>query len=304
MATAPKITLNAQGPTLSRVVPGLMRLNEWGLSDSDLLGWIKACLDMGVTTFDHADIYGGYTCEGVFGRALALEPSLREKMQIVTKCGIGLISENRPENTVKHYNTSHDYIINSVETSLRNLHTETIDLLLIHRPDPLLDADEIAATFQELERSGKVRYFGVSNFTPAQYDLLRSRLNRPLVTNQVEFSLLHMDPIHDGTFDQLQQLRTAPMVWSPLGGGGIFRPYDERTQRLNTVLSEVAGELDGAGLDQVAIAWLVQHPVQAIPVLGTGKIERIQAAVNALDLPMTRQQWFRIWQASAGHEVP
>ncbi len=296
--------LMTDGPTLSRIVPGMMRLNDWQLTADALHDWIKACLDLSVTTFDHADIYGGYTCEARFGDALALEAGLRHQMQIVTKCGIALMSENRPQNTIKHYDTTKDYIIQSAETSLSNLHTDYLDVLLLHRPDPLMDADDVADAFHTLIRDGKVRHVGVSNFTPAQFALLESRLNVPLVTNQVEFSLLHMEPAHDGTFDDLQMRRTRPMIWSPLGGGGIFNPHDERTTRLNAELQAVAAELGGAGLDQVALVWVLAHPVGVVPVLGTGKLERIRASVEALELDLSRQQWFRLWQAAAGTEVP
>lgn len=304
MVTASRVQLAASGPTFSRIVPGLMRLNQWGLSRAQLADWIQTCVEMGVTTFDHADIYGGYTCEALFGQALAERPALRDQIELVTKCGIRLATASHPENTLPHYDTSRAHIIASVENSLRSLHTDHIDLLLIHRPDPLLDADEVAAAFSELRQAGKALHFGVSNFTPFQLDLLAARLDFPLVTNQIELSALHLDALHDGTLDQCQRLRIAPMAWSPVGGGELFTGAGERAVRVRDTLKQIGDALGGAGVDQVALAWVMAHPSQALPVLGTGNLDRIRAAVQAEAITLTRQQWFTIWVASAGHNVP
>lgn len=302
--TESRIRLTEDGPTLSRIVAGMMRLREWGLVHATLRDFIYQCLDLGVTTFDHADIYGSYSCEGIFGEALAAEPGLRQRIELVTKCGIQLVSPNRPGTRVHHYDTSREHIIASAENSLRHLHTDYLDVLLIHRPDPLMDADEVAAAFTVLRDAGKVRHFGVSNFMPWQFHLLQSRLDFPLVTNQIELSVLHLEPLHDGTLDQLQRLRIAPMVWSPVAGSYLFDPRDERATRVRAALQAVGRELGGASTDQIAIAWLLRHPARVLPVLGTGKIERIEAAVAAADLHLDRQHWFAVWEASAGHEVP
>jgi predicted oxidoreductase len=298
-----RIQLTDNGPTFSRIVAGVMRLREWRMDTAALLDFIHGCLDLGVTTFDHADIYGSYTCEELFGEALAAEPSLRGRLELVTKCGIQLPSPNRPGNRVHHYNTGRDHIIASAENSLRNLRTDYLDLLLIHRPDPLMDADEVAEAFVALRSSGKVRHFGVSNFMPWQFHLLGSRLDFPLVTNQIELSVLHLDPLHDGTLDQLQRLRVAPMVWSPVAGGRLFASAEERAARVRDALEAVGREV-GAPVDGVALAWLMRHPARILPVLGTGKIERVRDAVAAEDIALDRQQWFAIWEASAGREVP
>jgi len=302
--TVSPINLAKEGPQLSRLVAGMWRLANWGLSDAELLDLIHACLDLGITTFDHADIYGDYACEKIFGRALALEPTLRDKMQLVTKCGIKLVSANRPAHTFHCYDTSQAHIIASAENSLRMLGTDHLDLLLIHRPNPLLDADEVAQAFTALRQAGKVLHFGVSNFTPWQFDLLVSRLDVPLVTNQVEVSVLYLDTLHDGTLDQCQQLGITPMAWSPLGGGRLFRDKDEQTIRVRQALAEVGDDLGGASMDQVALAWLLQHPARIVPVLGTGKVERIQSAAQTENLKLNREQWFAIWSASTGEGVP
>ena len=302
--TVSRIRLTDSGPEFSRLVAGVWRLGEWGMDTRGLLNFIHGCLDLGIPTFDNADIYGGYTCEGLFGAALAAEPGLRDRLELVTKCGIQLVTGNRPGNRVHHYDTSRDHIIAAVENSLSQLQTDSLDLLLIHRPDPLLDADEVAEAFGALWAAGKVRHFGASNFLPWQFDLLQSRLDFPLVTNQIELSALHLAPLHDGTLDQAQRLRVPPMAWSPLAGGRLFDAQDERARRVRTALEGVGRELGGAAVDQVALAWLLRHPAQVLPVLGSGRVERIHAAAMAEGLRLDRQQWFAIWEASAGREVP
>ncbi len=299
-----QIDLCPGGPRFSRVVSGQMYLSRWDLSRAELLDWLHQALDLGVTTYDHADIYGSYTCEERFGEALRAEPGLRGRLRLVTKCGIKLESPQRPEHRLHSYDTSREHILRSAERSLANLGTDYLDLLLIHRPDPLMDADEVAAALEALVAAGKVRYVGVSNFTPAQFDLLASRLTLPLVTNQIELSLLHLDPLHDGTLDQCQRLGLAPMIWGPLAGGRLFREGGERESRVSDALNAVGEELGGAAPDQVALAWIMRHPARPLPVLGTGRLDRIRAAVAALELAMTREQWFRLGEASAGHEVP
>lgn len=289
---------------VSRIIPGLMRLLEWQMTPADLNRWIHECLEMGINIFDHADIYGSYQVEAAFGEALRLEPGLRDQLKIVTKCGIALLSPQRPHHTVHHYDTSKAHILQSVNRSLQNFGTDRLDVLLIHRPDPLLDADEVADALTEVHRAGKVLNIGVSNFPPHHFDLLQSRLALPLITNQIELSVAFLDPLHDGTLDQAQQLRRPPMVWSPMGGGALFQPnQDARLTRLRTTLERIAGEV-GATADQVALAWVLKHPARPLPVLGTGKIERIRSAVEAEKVQLDRQQWFALWEASAGHEVP
>ena len=302
--TVSQIDLTKDGPRVSRLVAGMWRLASWGLRDAELLDLIHACLDLGLTTFDHADIYGGYTCEELFGRALALEPALRDQMQLVTKCGIKLVSPNRPAHTFHCYDTSRAHILASAENSLRLLGTDRLDLLLIHRPDPLLDADEVAGAFAALRQAGKVLHFGVSNFTPWQFDLLASRLDFPLVTNQVELSVMNMEVLRDGTADQCLRLGIAPMAWSPLARGRLFQEDSEQAIRLRHALSQVGEMLGGAPIDQVALAWILRHPARFIPVLGTGKIDRIRSAAQAEMLELSREQWFTIWNASTGSGPP
>ncbi|MCU2621780.1 aldo/keto reductase family oxidoreductase [Enterobacter hormaechei] len=290
-----RITLAPQGPEFSRFVMGYWRLMEWNMSPVQLADFIEEHLDLGITTVDHADIYGGYQCEAAFGEALKRAPALRERMEIVTKCGIATTA--KPEHALGHYITDSAHIVKSAEQSLVNL-----DLLLIHRPDPLMDADEVAEAFLTLHQSGKVRHFGVSNFTPAQFALLQSRLPFTLATNQVEISPVHQPLLLDGTLDQLQQLRIRPMAWSCLGGGRLFN--DEAFQPLRNELETVARELNAESIEQVVYAWILRLPSKPLPIIGSGKIERVRAALAAEELDMSRQQWFRIRKAALGYDVP
>lgn len=295
-----RITLAPQGPEFSRFVMGYWRLMDWNMSPVQLVDFIEEHLDLGITTVDHADIYGGYQCEAAFGEALKRAPALRERMEIVTKCGIATTA--KPEHALGHYITDSARIVKSAEQSLVNLATDRIDLLLIHRPDPLMDADEVAEAFLTLHQSGKVRHFGVSNFTPAQFALLQSRLPFTLATNQVEISPVHQPLLLDGTLDQLQQLRIRPMAWSCLGGGRLFN--DEAFQPLRNELETVARELNTESIEQVVYAWILRLPSKPLPIIGSGKIERVRAALVAEELDMSRQQWFRIRKAALGYDVP
>ncbi len=286
---------------LSPVVAGAWRLSEWGWSPQQRLAWIEGNLDLGVTSFDHADIYGGYSVEALFGEALALRPALRQRMQIVSKCGIKLVTPARPGHQVKHYDSSAAHLRASVAQSLRALGTDHLDLLLIHRPDALMDFDELAATFEALRSEGKVRHFGVSNFTPGQLAPLQRRI--PLAAHQIELSPLHTDALHDGVLDQCQDLGLRPMAWSPLAGGRLFTGQDETAQRVRHTLQTIAGEL-GVAVITLVTAWVRRHPSQPLPILGSRRIELAREAMAALGLVLDAQQWWRIWTAATGHEVP
>ncbi len=300
-----KIQLSKSGPYLSKIVSGVMTWGIWGknYTAQQMLSLIEQSIDLGITTFDHADIYGHYTTEAAFGEAMKLQPSLRDKIQLVTKCGIKLVTEHRPSHKIKSYDTSAAHIIASVEQSLKNLHTETLELVLVHRPSPLMNAEEIAETFQQLIEQGKVQHFGVSNFTPAQINLVQSKI--VVTTNQIEANLLHLDPFLDGTLDQCQQMEIHPMIWSPLGGSAFFTAQDNpRVQRINEVAKSLAERHHAQSIDQILLAWLLQHPSGPIPVLGTTRIERLQAAAEAQAIALSREEWFELWSASIGEEVP
>ena len=281
-----------------------MNASDWGLSAKKMLDHIMSIIDLGITTFDHADIYGGYTCESLFGNALKQKSSIRNQIQIISKCGIQLVSENRPKTYVKHYNTTYDHIVSSVENSLKNLHTDYLDVLLIHRPDPIMKYEEIAEAFYQLSKEGKVRYFGVSNFSPQQFRTLQSHLDLSLATNQIEISLECLDAFQNGTLDFLTEQRVPPMAWSPLAGGRIFQPEDERSFRIQSKLQQLISQGIAKSMDQLLLAWLLHHPSGIIPVIGTGKPERIKSAMEAYKIDLSIQQWFDLWSASTGKPVP
>ena len=279
-----------------------MKWGSWGANFSikDYLAMIENCIELGVTSFDHADIYGHYTVEEEFGKALSLNSSLRNKIQIITKCGIKLVTSLRPEHTIKSYDTSKHHIINSVNNSLRNLNTDYIDILLIHRPDPLMNPFEVAETFTILKNQGKVLHFGVSNFNASQTDLIHSLF--PVEVNQVEISILNLSTFLNGTLDYCLKQNIIPMAWSPLGGGKFFDEQDERNKRITAVAS-LLSEKYNTTIDQILLAWLFTHPASIKPVLGTAKIERVERAMEAADIKLSREEWFMLWRASTGKEV-
>ena len=297
-----KTTLTAE-LELSRIVHGHWRLAEWSLSSKELLNLTEQLIDYGITSFDHADIYGNYTCEELFGNTLSLKKELRKKIQIITKCGIKLISNRYPERKLKHYDYSYEHIVQSVDGSLKNLKTDYIDLLLLHRPSPFFNPEEIARAFSYLKISGKVLHCGVSNFSPLQFDMLNSFTDEDLVTNQVEISPYCLDNFENGNMDFFLKENINPMAWSPLAGGKLLDPSDEKSQRIHKVLLDIAEELNIESVDKVIYAWLLNHPVGILPIVGSRRIERIKNAVGALDIKMTLEQWFRVYTASTGKDV-
>lgn len=293
--------LSPHGPTFSRIVAGVMTWGVWGhdLAPRDMRSLIDHCREIGLTTIDHADIYGGYTTEATFGQALGGESSLRASLQLISKCGICLVGAERPAHRLKHYDTTRAHLLASVERSLRNLRTDYLDLLLIHRPDPLMPPDEVAEAVAELKQQGKVLHFGVSNFSPRQFDLLRTVT--PLVTNQLELSLPRHDALFDGSVDQLMTYRVRPMAWSPLGG--LFTRHDEAAKRIKQLLHALSPKYNQASADQLLLAWLLRHPSGLLPVIGTARPERITAAAEALNIELERQDWFAMLEAARGVEV-
>lgn len=270
------------------------------MTPQQLVEFIEQHLECGISTVDHADIYGGYQCEAAFGQALRLQPSLRQRLELVTKCGIATTAD--PRHVLGHYNTDAAHIIHSAENSLRYFHTDYLDLLLIHRPDPLMDADEVASAFLQLHQSGKVKHFGVSNFTPSQFSLLQSRLPFTLSTNQVEISPVHQPLLLDGTLDQCQQMRIRPMAWSCLAGGVMMTAPEYQPLRDELLL--IQQETGAESIEQLIYAWIMQLPSKPLPIIGSGKIGRVRAAAKAVNMTLTRQQWFRIRKAALGFDVP
>ena len=294
-----RISMSDEGPTTSRIVKGFGGALRWNMSPREIRDHVRECVDLGVTTLDIAAAYGGGKAEPLLGEALALDAGLRDKVEIVTKCGIGTWGTS-----LYHYDTSKEHILWSADQSLSRLRTDRIDVLLIHRADPLMDADEVADAYTTLRQSGKVLHFGVSNLTPSQFELLASRLDFPLVTNEIEFSAMHLDACRDGTLDLCQRRRISPLAWSPLGAGRLFRDETDQTKRLRGELQVIGEEHGGASIDQVALAWIIRHPVNAAPILGTSKIERVRSAAQAETIQLSREQYFRIWTASTGTRLP
>ncbi|KXF80780.1 aldo/keto reductase [Enterovibrio coralii] len=303
MSLISKVLMSPEGPSFSSLVQGYWRMAEWGMSPQERLTFLKSHMEMGITTVDHAHVYGKPPCETLFGEALKLEPSIRDEIEIITKCGIVPVPpvDGRPE--VSHYNSSRQHILESVDLSLSRMGIENIDVLLIHRPDWLMDADEVVEAFDALKQSGKVSHFGVSNFTPSQLALLQSRLSDVLVTNQIEINPFNMGALEDGSLDMLQQARVRPMAWSILGGGRLFNGNDEQTLRVRTALEQVAAEVGASSVDQVAYAWVMKLPSNPVALIGSGKIERVAEAVEATKISLSHEQWYRIWVASKGNGV-
>lgn len=302
----PRIQLSPNGPDCSRLVYGTWRLlaDPANATPRAICERLQRCVDLGITTIDTAEIYGGYAVERVLGEALALDPSLRAKLEIVTKSGIYVPVPQHPERRVAFYDASAAQLIRSAEASLRLLRTDHLDVLLVHRPDWLTAADDTAEGLNRLLRDGKIRSVGVSNHSVHQFETLNARMDQPLVTNQIEFSLLHMDPIHDGTLDQCQRLGVAPMAWSPLGQGRLMRPDDEAGARVQALAADLGEKYDGAGVDELGLAWLMAHPSRPLPIIGTNRMERIEHAAHSTRLKLSREDWYALWSAAQGRRIP
>ena len=289
-----KKRIHPDGPEFSRIVTGVWRWEN--LSEPETQRMIETSLDLGITTIDHADIYGDHTVEEKFGKILLRQPSLRSKMELVTKCGIKFPSSRRPANKSHIYDTSARHIIWSAENSLKLLNTDYLDLLLIHRPDPLSDPAEIAEAFEALKKDGKVLHFGVSNFSGPQFHLLLKFVSAPLVTNQIELSVKYTEPFFNGDVDVLMEFNASPMAWSPMAGGKLFEE--------NTEFNRIASENDMT-VSQLALSWLLLHPSGIFPVVGTTKTERLREMAAVMEKPlMDKDTWFAVLKASRGYDIP
>ncbi len=280
-----------------------MKWGKWGscFSTPEYLSAINFCIENNINSFDHADIYGDYTTEKEFGDALKNKASLRTKINLTTKCGIKMLSGNRPTHTIKSYDTSSSYIMRCAEQSLENLHTDYIDVFLLHRSDPLMNPIEIAEAFLKLKQQGKVLHFGVSNFTPSKVDLLNEYY--PVEVNQIEISVSNLEAFHNGQLDQCIQKKIIPMAWSPLGGGSLFAEVkDEKSIRILNA-AKILDKKYNVGIDNILLAFLTTHPAGIIPVLGTSKIERLKSAIVNSGLQLEREEWFMLWAASTGQDV-
>ncbi|WP_026728275.1 aldo/keto reductase [Flavobacterium denitrificans] len=286
--------------TLSPIISGTMNWGIWdkNLSAKEMENLIQISIENKITTFDHADIYGDYTTEAEFGKAFKASKISREKLQLITKCGIQLVNENR-NTKIKHYDYSRDYIIWSAEESLKKLKTDFIDVFLLHRPSPLMQADEIAEAVEKLKSDGKIIDFGLSNFTSSQTELIRQKTE--VSFNQVQFSATHFEPMLDGSLDYMQTHGIRPLSWNPLGT--VFREDTKKTRRLKKLFSTLL-EKYHLGADTLLLAWILKHPAGVIPIAGTVNVARIQALLKAVELDMDKEDWFAIWTESMGDDVP
>ncbi|MBP3853384.1 MAG: aldo/keto reductase [Erysipelotrichaceae bacterium] len=286
--------------TFSNIVAGFGHLMEWGWTKEQMNTYIHQLLELGITTMDNADSYGRYTAEEFFGQALKMEPGLRDQLELVSKVGIVYPDDNV---RVKYYDYTTEHIIDHAQRSLEYYGTDHLDLLLLHRPSMIMDPAQIAEAFDKLYQQGKVRHFGVSNFTVDQTNMLASYCSRPLITNQFEFSVMDMEHIDSGVLDQCMEYRIHPMYYSPMGAGRLFEDSDT-ARRAREMLETVREEIGASDFSTVIYSWLLKHPAQGLPICGSGKIERMKAAVEALEKPLTLEQWFMIWTAVKGHKVP
>lgn len=286
--------------SLSPIIAGAMNWGVWdkNLKTKEMENLIHICFENKITTFDHADIYGSYTTEAQFGKALSNSKIKREQIQLISKCGIQMLAEKR-NNTVKHYDYSKDYIIWSVENSLKNLKTDFLDVLLLHRPSPLMQADEIAEAVEKLKSEGKIIEFGVSNFTSSQTELIRQKT--PISFNQIQFSATDYQPMLDGSLDYMQLHQIRPLSWNPLGS--VFRQENMQTFRLRKLLATLVSKYE-IGADTILLAWILKHPAHIVPIAGTVNVARIQSLMKATELQLSLEDWFAIWTESMGNEVP
>ena len=291
--------LETRNSKLSEIIAGTMNWGVWDkkLNTQEMIHLINICIENKITTFDHADIYGGYTTEEQFGKAFGESKISREKLQLISKCGIQL--EGSRTNKIKHYDYSKEYIIWSVENSLKNLQTDYLDVLLLHRPSPLMIADEIAEAVEKLKSEGKIIDFGLSNFTTSQSELIRSKTE--VSYNQIQFSATHYEAMLDGSLDYMQTHSIRPMSWNPLGT--VFREDSDQTRRLKKLLAQLVEKYE-VGSDTILLAWILKHPSNVLPVAGTVNVARIQALMKAVDLNLDQQDWFAIWTESMGNKVP
>ena len=285
----------------SKVIAGTMTWGQWGkqLSKSQMIDLMQHCLEHNIHTFDHADIYGDYSTEADFGNAFAESGIDRNQIQLISKCGIEYIGNARPNLKVKHYNYSKDYIIWSAENSLKHLKTDYLDLLLLHRPSPLMQPEVIAEAISTLKKEGKIKSFGVSNFTPSQTDLINKYVG--VEANQIEFSLTQHTAMHDGTLDHMILNNIQPMSWSPLGY--VFKEDTEQTRRIHKQLGALLDKYN-ATEDQLLLAWILKHPSNIIPVVGTTTKQRLKDAYAATKIDLELEDWFLILVECQGHKVP
>ncbi|MCJ8312003.1 MAG: aldo/keto reductase [Saccharospirillaceae bacterium] len=287
--------------SIAKIVTGLWRLKHWNMSAQQILVFVEQNIELGMSTMDHAWVYGS---EAPFGQALKLDPAIREKIEIISKCGIKPIgkTELHASNT-NHYSSSYQTITESLNQSLSDLNTDYVDIYLLHRPDYLMDITEVAKAFKQIKKQGKAKAFGVSNFSKEQFELLQSALDEPLVTNQVEFSPYQTELLTSGLPELMQKTGQTIMAWSCLAGGKLFDSNNNKAKRLLDTIKTIQKQIGAKSIEQVVYAWMFKLPFNVIPMTGTGNIERIKLAANAYEYTLSHEQWYQILEASNGHAV-
>ena len=283
-------------------IAGCMRWGKWGanFSTTEYRAMIEQCLEMNINCFDHADIYGDYTTEEEFGDALKEDKTIRSKIKLITKCGIQMVTESRSSHTIKSYNTSKKHILQSVEQSLKNFGTDYLDVMLIHRPDPLMNPYEVAEAIQLLQQQGKILEFGVSNFLPHQINMLKQFV--PISYNQIEVSIICLSPFSNGVLDNCIENKIIPMAWAPLGGGLLtddLQPNFRSITKEATLLSEKYG----TGANEILLAFLHTHPSNIVTIIGTTKPRRLEQAKKASQIKLTKDDWYSLLKAATGEDV-
>ena len=288
----------------SPIIVGTMRLGQWGakFSTNEYEQFIDQCLEMGLKDFDHADIYGSYTTEEEFGAVLKKRPKLRKEMRLISKCGIKMIADARPDHKIKSYDLSAKHIELSVDQSLKNFGTDYLDLLLLHRPDYLMDPEEIASCIEGLKKSGKILHFGLSNFSASQVELISKYTE--IDNHQIQISIDHLDAFDNGTLDQCIRKKIIPTAWSPVSGGLLFGHEESDKKDRIIAMAHPMSEKYNCSLDQLLLAWLLKHPAEIIPVMGTTKILRIASAIESRSIQLSHEDWYDLFQASTGQEIP
>src|SRR6266487_192047 len=292
-----KIYLSDSGPKVSPAVYGFYRWGNGDLSQNKMETIVNLCLELGINTFDHADIYGDYECEELFGRVIKNKSVKRDELVLFIKCGINLPHPSRPDIRVKHYDTSRKHILKSLENSLRNLRTDYIDIFLLNQLDPLSNLEETALTLHKLRESGKVKNIGVVNFSVFQHQLLSSYLRIPIVTNHIELNLLNTTAFDNGQIDYLKQKYMRPLAMAPLAEGRIANNIEKRPLLIRRKLEELSPKYS-ANIESIAVAWIVK--LGALPLIGTTDEQRIRNIVGAFDIDLDRQDWYELYEASRG----
>jgi len=287
----------------SRLVQGMMRLKDWNWNAQQLLDYLLQLQAMGVDTFDHADIYGNYQCEQAFGAALKLQPQVRSQMKLISKCGIVLPTAPQSLHQSKFYDVSKNHILTSVENSLKHLNTDYLDLLLVHRPSPFVDFQEVNEAFMLLFDSGKVLHFGLSNFSPQRFQIWQQQIEVPLEVNQVEVSVFQLQEFESGNFDFYQSQHILPMAWSPMGGGKLIENNDIYT-RLLPLLQELKEEYRVSDVEVILWSWLFNHPSKMSAITGTHSITKVKSAIEGMQINLSLEDWYRVYTLARGQRLP